>query len=79
MKPVGRLGNDLAARAVEHVRGHLFAAVRGQAVEKDRIGLGVRQQVLIDLVGGEDTRAARRPRALVPCSPRRRYRRRRRL
>ena len=40
MKPVGCLGNDLAARAVEHVRGHLFAAMGGKAVEEDRIGLG---------------------------------------
>ena len=40
MKPVGRLGNDLAARAVEHVGGHLFAAMGGKAVEEDRIGLG---------------------------------------
>ncbi len=54
MEPVGRLGDDLAARAVEHVGGHFFAAMGGKAVEEDRVGLGLRQQVVIDLIGGED-------------------------
>ena len=41
MEPVGCLVNDLAARAVEDLGGHLFAAMGGKAVKKDRVGAGV--------------------------------------
>ena len=44
MESIGCLQDDLAPRAVEHVGGHLFTAVRGQTVKEDRIGPGVRQQ-----------------------------------
>ena len=54
MKPVGGLEDDLALRAVEHVRGHFFAAVSRQAVQEDRILGGERHQVLVDLERSEE-------------------------
>ena len=40
-------------RAVDHLVGDLLAAMRGQAVHEDRIILGQRHQLRIDLIGLE--------------------------
>ena len=40
-------------RAVDHLVGDLLAAMRGQAVHEDRLRLGERHQLGIDLIGLE--------------------------
>ena len=47
-------------RPIHHRIDNLVAAVRGQAMEKDRIALGTRHQSLVDLIG-------RHRRNLVVC------------
>ena len=44
VQAVLRLVPDHALRAVEHLVGDLLAAVRGQAVQHDRVGVGACQQ-----------------------------------
>ena len=77
VEAVGRLGDDPAPRAVEDLGGHLLAAVGGQAVEEDRLGLRGRRAGRRSPGRAGRRRDAARPRAPGPCSPRRRCRRRR--
>ena len=42
METVGRLRDDQAAWAVENLRSHFFATMRGQAMEEDRFRPGAR-------------------------------------
>src|SRR4029077_18700780 len=53
MKPVLRLVPYDRLWAVDDPGGDLLAAFDRQAVHEDRVGLGVRHQVLVDAVGSE--------------------------
>src|SRR5215469_16598479 len=50
MQPVLRLIPHHGLRAVDDTGRHLLAALYRQAVHEDRVGLGVRHQVLVDAV-----------------------------
>ncbi len=58
MQAVLGLVEDHRLRSVDHLGGHLLAAMRRQAVHEDRVGLGQRHQPLVDLVGLEEILAA---------------------
>ena len=61
---------------VEDLGGDLLAGVRGQAVQRDRAGRRAVEQRVVDPVGRERARGARRPCPRRPSRPRRRCRRR---
>src|ERR1700691_5284032 len=58
MQPVLRFVEHHRLRAVDHLVGNLFAAMRGQAMHKDGARLGARHQSGIDLIALEQIVAA---------------------
>ena len=70
MQPVLGLVPDRRARPVEHVGGDLLAGVRGQAVEDDRVGVGVREELLVQGVRREVFEALRALVLLAHARPR---------